>query len=378
MNEFVYSQQMAQHLFDQDNIAKKAGCILRAMLKARSPRLSDISHRMLGNPDANYKSLQRFLDKSDPTGALMRLYQEDAPFVIADPTEIKRPHARRTSYVGVLKDGKTRGFWLLMLATPYRGRAIPFSFVTYSSRTIAEEATSRNLEHFEAFLDLKELIGDKPLVLDREFSYGLLLENLVAAGIHFVIRLRMGSKPPTFLNEEGRRVALNISQNGKKVTFYHLYYQGKVAVNIVGIWNKGFKQPLWVMTDLSPDQGLAIYYARTKIEQSFRDLKSLLSLDKLMNKTQSNMQKMVSMMLIAYVIGVLVGEAIRDRMYPAPIESSEGRPISVKGKRWKLYSGLFILLKQKIDLSTNEKKSLIRQVQQSFVSLVLGDVRTCV
>ena len=56
-----------------------------------------------------------------------------------------RPQTRKTSYVGKpsqrlgkLKDGKTRGFWLLLLAAPCRGRAIPCGFVTYSSRTIAQ------------------------------------------------------------------------------------------------------------------------------------------------------------------------------------------------------------------------------------------------
>ena len=29
----------------------------------------------------------------------------------------------------------SRGFWLLMLATPFQGRAIPFDFITYSSKT---------------------------------------------------------------------------------------------------------------------------------------------------------------------------------------------------------------------------------------------------
>ena len=66
--------------------------------------------------------IQRFLRQADPKAALLRLFQADAPFVIGDPTEMPRPQARKTSYVGTLKDGTTRGFWLLLLATPYRGR----------------------------------------------------------------------------------------------------------------------------------------------------------------------------------------------------------------------------------------------------------------
>ncbi|MFV2045203.1 MAG: hypothetical protein ACC700_18465, partial [Anaerolineales bacterium] len=60
------------------------------------------------------------------------------------------------SPVGWLKDGKTRGFSLLVLTTPFRGRAIPFSFVSYSSETIQHQAGSRNLEHARAFRLMSE------------------------------------------------------------------------------------------------------------------------------------------------------------------------------------------------------------------------------
>lgn len=132
------------------------------------------------------------------------------PFVLVDVTEIPRPQARRTSYVGRLRDGKTRGFGLLLLATPYRGRAIPFSFVTYSSQTINQSGSSRNQEHRRALGEVRALVGDKPLVMDREFSYGELLETLQEAGMHFVIRLN-ASRHPTFTGEEGEEGTLAIA-----------------------------------------------------------------------------------------------------------------------------------------------------------------------
>ena len=68
-----------------------------------------------------------------------------------------RPGARKTANGGTLKDGKTLGYWLLVLSTPFRGRAIPFHFVTHS----------------------------------REFSYLELLQILVLGATHFVIRLKV-------------------------------------------------------------------------------------------------------------------------------------------------------------------------------------------
>jgi hypothetical protein len=374
MFEFISFEEFAQYLFDRQDQAKKAAGIMQGILEARSPRLSDISQRMPGNPVASYKAIQRFMEQADPKAALHRLFQEDAPFVIGDPTEIERPQAKKTAYVGTLKDGKTRGFWLLLLATPYRGRAIPCCFVTYSSRTIADQADSRNLEHVRAFAEIKALLGERPLVLDREFSYLGLLQNLAAEEVNFVIRLNMGSKPPIFTNEEGRRIKPTMAQDGKPKVYHQLYYREQVAVNLIGVWRPGFRQPLWVMTNLKPEKGWKIYQARTKIEQSFRDLKSLLCLDKVMNKSQAKMEQMVAMMLLTYTIGLLVGESLRDHFYGGP--EPQGREIKRTSKRWTLYSGLFILLKQKIQLAVATLQRLIRQVQCAFELLVHGNVRT--
>jgi len=104
---------------------------------------------------ANYKAIQRFLKVAEPKQALLRLFDENAP-----TTEVERPYAKRTRYVGRLSDGKTLGFWL-----PYAGRTIPFAFICYSEKTLNEELTSRNLQHQGLFGQVKGL------VLDREFSY---------------------------------------------------------------------------------------------------------------------------------------------------------------------------------------------------------------
>jgi hypothetical protein len=66
----------------------------------------------------NTKQIHRLLKDGDPDIELMRLYNGDTPYVIVDVTEVERAQAKRTKYVGVLKDGQTLGFDLLMLATP--------------------------------------------------------------------------------------------------------------------------------------------------------------------------------------------------------------------------------------------------------------------
>ena len=321
--------------------------------------MSDISNAMEGNPDGNYKAIQRFINKNDPKESLHRFYDEDSPFVLGDPTDVERPQAKKTEYVGKLKD-KTPGFQVLCLATPYRGRAMPFSFITYSSKTIGSEMRSRNMEHSKAIGELKELLGGKILVLDKEFSYEGLLAELVESGIQFVIRLNEGIKP-TIRNEDGDKVSLTVGI-GKQGYHRGVFYKGKVEVNLAGRWDRGFNDPMWVITNMEPSEALKVYDLRMKIEECFRDLKSLLDLDKIMNKKRVNMEKMVALVLLSYSIGLLIGEEIRDRVYT--------------GKKRKKYSGLFILLKRKDNIVKDIWEDVIATVYSLFTGIVFGYVRT--
>ena len=344
--------------FDRDN--DKAACIVKGILDAKSPRISDISNAMDGNPDANYKMIQRFLDSNDPRENIHGLFNEDSPIVIGDPTEMERLQAKKTEYVGKIGDDRKLGFWLMVLSFPYRGRAIPFNFIAYSSKTINDEVTSRNLEHKRVIGELKELLGDKPLVLDREFSYGDLFSDMVSEGINFVIRLKTGNKPK-IINETGERISLLLNP-GKAEYHRGVYYKGKIEVNLAGKRENGFGEPIWVISNLPPEEALEIYTKRMKIDESFRDLKSLLNLDKIMNKKRINMEKMIALVLFAYTIGLLLGEGFRDLMY--------------EGRKWHQYSGLFILLKQKIQLSRKVLAEVIQSVYLLFMRIVWGNVRT--
>ena len=274
----------------------------------------------------------------------------------------------------------------MILATPYRGRAIPCGLVTYSSKTIEQGLDSRNLNHFRAFDGLKDMLGGRPLVLDREFSYLELMLNLFEEQINWVIRLNLRANPPKFYTDYGSEVALTISL-GETVVLNHVWYMGKVCMNVVGIWKKGLVEPLWVMTNLEAKSGLQIYFARMKIEETYRDLKSLLGLTKLMNKQQVYMEKMVALLLLTFTIGLLVGEELRDLLYGEPIAADEhvdeekripGAPSLKKGKKWKRYSGLFVLLKQKWSLSDEQKTAVLNAALTTFRGLVYPNVRTFV
>lgn len=361
MDKFNHLSEFFAYLFDEERSVEKAQAITSGILKARSCRMSEVARAMSGNEAANYKCIQRFVATTNLKANLLRMYREEAPFLIGDPTEMPRPEATKTEYVGTLSDGETKGYWLLILSTPYQGRAIPCHFVSYSSAIIGSEITSRNRYHSQAFAEVKELLGDKPLVLDREFSYLELMRALLLEQVNFVIRLKVGAQ---FFDPEGKQILLSVKKGETRI-LNKVFYMGKVFVNVIGQWKEGLHEPLWVMTNLPAEQGLDFYLQRMKIDESFRDLKSLLGMDKLMCQKRHWMEQMVCLALIAYAIGLVLGETLRSHLFP---ETS---------RKWKLYSGLFVLLKLKLVLPFREFRLVSRLALQSFHALLVP-VRTFV
>jgi len=154
-----------------------------------------------------------------------------------------------------------------------------------------------------------------------------------------------------------------------------VYYKGIVPVNLIGIWKRGFAKPLWIMTSMEPEQGLAIYQKRMKIEASFRDLKSLLHVDKIMNKSRAYLENMLALVLITYAIGFLIGEAIRDVRYagvPPDAVDLHTVPDHPASTKWHSFSGLFILLMRRRRLDCNTLSQIVMSVIQIFTDLVLG------
>lgn len=375
-----------RYLVDDEKLVKQGAEIMKAIMEAQSPRMTNISEKMEGKSDRGYKTIQRFIQQVDLKKQLMRFYTENAEFVMGDPTEMKRYKAAKTPYVGTLNDGTTSGYWLMVLSTPFRGRSLPFSFVVYSSRTIGTQSTSRNQEHFRCFEQVKALLGDRPLVLDREFSYEELMEILYIEQIQFVIRLNLGDpkRQPRLVDAEGEPVRLFIHP-GETVIHPAVYYRGTVKVNLIGYWRKSLSKPLWIITSLEPKRGLAIYLQRMKIEETFRDCKDELHLNKLMNKKQSLLEQMIALCLLAYIAGVWLGEAIRDVVYGG-IDISQvtdallNKPsVDVNAHpKWLLFSGLFVLLKQKLRLSNQQIDALTRAAADAFAALFYGNVRSFV
>lgn len=306
-------------LFDREE--EKAARILWSILETQSPRKSDWSQVFSDSSEgANYRTIDRTLPKLEATKALMRLYDPQSPFVVVDPTEMECPQARRTDYVGRLSDGETLGFWMVTFAQPYRGRVIPFHFGIYSEATLNEQVSSRNLAWAEMLSEVEGLVGDTPLVFDREFSAQKWLDTLAQSGCSWVIRLSKGSGVK-FYDEQAEEILL-ILEKGESRQIEGAYYRGQTRMNVAGVWREGSKEPgfAWVMGNLPPGDLVEVYEIRMKIEQTFKDAKSLLGIEKVMNKKREQLETTLALLLIAYALGLMVGEAVRDQAYSKTAE----------------------------------------------------------
>lgn len=378
MYKFIQIQRFAKTLFEDERTASKASQIMLGILKAKSPRISRIAEAMSGEYEANYKMIHRFLKKADLRSPLQRCFDAEAEFILGDPTEIERAGAKHTDYVGRLADGNKRGFWMLTLGTPMRGCVLPCNFVIYSSATLGSDTTSRNLEHRRGMDEIATIIGDRPLVLDREFSYLELFKHFVESEMHFVIRLNQGSKPPKFYYDAEKKNELTLltAPDSAPKVYRDIYYKGEVKVNVIGVWKKGNRKPLWVITNLDAEIALHIYLHRMKIEKSFRELKSILQLDTIMNKSRFYLEQMIALMLLTFSISVLIGEAIRDVRYAdIPPEQIDLKtpPDVPKNSRWHFFSGIFVLLRQQRRLDHAILRKIVSKVFSFFCRLIFGN-----
>ncbi len=197
----------------------------------------------------------------------------------------------------------------------------------------------------------------------RGFSYLELLLNLVAEEVHFVIRLNLGSHPPLMLSKTGEHIDLVVSPE-QTVVYCDLWYKEQVPVQVIGHWQRGFGQPLWLITDRQPEQALCLYQQRMKIDQSFRDLKNLLGLDRIMSQRQDYLEQILALLMLAHAIGLLFGETLRDKLFH-----------TTHSKR-RLYSGLFLLLEARPRVPRAMAQQIPSTALLAFTCPVSAPVRT--
>ena len=155
------------------------------------------------------------------------------------------------------------------------------------------------------------------------------MRDFEAEKARFVIRLNQGNKVKLY-DQNHNEVELSVGY-GKSKTWKNLLYKNETRVNVATRWIKGFKNPLFIITNLDdPSKAMDLYLERMKIEQSFKDLKDKLGIHKCMSKKYSNLKKMLVIAMLAYMLLCISGETIREKYFSQ--------------KKKDKYSGVHIML----------------------------------
>lgn len=334
-------------------VADFIGSMVWGFQRAKKLRISSISAALPGKYESNYKNITRSLNKLDVSQlseALLGFLDQANDILLLDFTEMIRKSAKRTSYIGHLKDGETLGYSILALSIPFKGRSKVIFADIISSSIIANSETGKWKLIQEALRPLIPLLQNKIIVIDRELCNEEMIKFFRTHRIHYAIRLKVsaGRNQIIITDKKGRRINISIARGSKK-NWKGVYYKGKIKVNIAAEWQSNMSEPMYIITDCEPSEGLKCYKKRMKIEESFKDVKDKLGFTKIMNKTLDNLLKLLLIGLIAYNLLILIGEMLRSQ---------------VLTKREKLkFSGLHLLLNMIYSYSRSKLRKALRQVE---------------
>ena len=341
------------NVFDQKT-GNALSPIIYGFQKCKSLRISRIAVTMPGNYESNDKSITRAINRLDIRTLLSGLSAfalQGEELLLLDLTEMTRKNAKKTGYVGYLKDGITRGYNILTISVPYNGRS-KVIFADVISSALIEASESGKWKLIQNSLEpVLHLLRSKTIAIDREFCNEEMINFFRGHGIHYAIRLKLhaGRWTITITNRNGKRINLSVKRGSRK-NWHSVYYKGKIKVNIAAEWQYGMAEPMYIVTDCEPSKGLKYYKIRMKIEESFKDIKDKLGFTKLMNKKLENLVKLILIGLLAYNILMLIGEKLRE----AVLNRTERRR----------FSGLHLLFNMLYCYTRSKLKTAIRYVQK--------------
>lgn len=278
--------------------------VLIAISVAKTFRINEIASRLpivVDKEKSKQKRFLRFLDTLLPIDALKRAWfvgvvrwvsrdAGDAVFMLVDETDL------------------IAGWKALVVAIPFRHRAIPVFWFIYNNQQIREGIYKSHNEIIQYFCkhvyQLAEQVmsssTQRPvLVFDRGFARAkYVIEFLKAENIHFVMRVCR----TVGITHHGSRKKLDDMENGwYPQILYHTQHQ--IPLQLYIIRDEAFKDPMYLISNhLNGHQIHHCYKRRMQIEHGFRDIKTCFGFGKLVlkNPTQTRVDVLWLCACLAY------------------------------------------------------------------------------
>lgn len=229
------------------------------------------------------KRLLRFLERDYPTTSAMKQW---ALFVL------RKVYGKTKSKIVLLIDETDLlfGYKAIVVAIPFRMRAIPIYWKVYQNEQIQDMVyMSHNTLVWNFLLELKQLqhqaLSKRPRfiwVFDRGFADVKLMIKLKAWKVGFIIRAcrNVGIEVLGYVGKLGQYKHRGYFEN----IVYHK--DKRIRVNLYCAFHESYDEPMLLVSNQACNL-LLLYSQRLKIEEAFRDLKSLFGFRSLVIKDDS-------------------------------------------------------------------------------------------
>ena len=256
-----YEQKMLEHLAKLINGIIAAGHCQLPKIAAKDPRPI--------KTESKIATLKRLVDKDEFTTELFWL-----PFV----QPFLRGLAQSRQEFVLVMDGSEvgRGCMALVVSLVYAGRALPIGWLVVKGKKghLSEDVHLQLLEQVQLLLPQ----GVKVVFLgDGEFDGTRLQERMRDLGWQWVVRTAKNSqylspRAKTWHNFREWQLAPGQLVVRRRIGFS---WEGWGPVTGIGVWDKAYQEPLYLVTSFSQAQtALAYYKKRFRIETFFSDQKS--------------------------------------------------------------------------------------------------------
>ena len=282
--------------------------MIAALIKCQHTILTRIaaSCEIFSSLKAVYKRIQRFLASTAITHHLLLIYWQH--FLLRQI---------RGDLTIIIDFTKFDGYDFLYAAIATHARAIPFHITYLRNDELPDIESTRNMvvEHF--LLMMKLVIPDNRRVLivaDREFGRLSFMKYCRKLGFSYLIRIK-GKVTITLQNKTEMLVKdIDLSRTRTKV-YSNVYYKkrGKFQTNIIAHHEPNQKEPWYLVTDMNvkntADRAVRLfqYAQRMWIEETFKDIKLYLNMEKFQCMKRTHILKLLVCQLYAYGIMYLIG-----------------------------------------------------------------------
>jgi hypothetical protein len=272
--------------FNWQPAIKNTILVIIAITLAEKFRINDIARCLpvsVMKQKDKQKRLLRFLSRDYPTGSVMHQW---CIFVL------QKVYLKLRGKVVLLIDETDLfgPYKAIVVAIPFRKRAIPIFWKIYTNEEIQHLLYLSHNTLVWSFLDelkkvLVSALGKKRetiWIFDRGFADVKLMKRLMKQRISFIIRVKrnVGIKVSGYVGNLGNFQGQGYFPN----VLYH--QQQQIRINLYCAWDKSHDEPMLLVSNNRGSLAL-LYRQRMKIEEAFRDLKSLFGFRSLVLKNDS-------------------------------------------------------------------------------------------